>query len=56
MFIGVKMLLIDVVSIPVLASLAVVAAVIGVSIWLSLRRNAREGVPTARPVAGTRSS
>jgi tellurite resistance protein TerC len=56
MFIGVKMLLIDVVKIPVLASLAVVAAVIGISIWLSLRRNAREGGPTARPVAGTRSS
>ena len=38
MFIGVKMLLIDVYKIPVGLSLAVVAVIIGVSVWLSLRR------------------
>lgn len=38
MFIGVKMLLIDIFKIPVLVSLGVVAAVIGTSIALSLRR------------------
>jgi tellurite resistance protein TerC len=38
MFIGVKMLLIDLFKIPVLVSLGVVAAVIGTSIALSLRR------------------
>jgi len=45
MFIGVKMLLIDVYKIPVGLSLGVVAVIIGVSAWLSLRR-ARH-VPTA---------
>ncbi|MBF6023211.1 TerC family protein [Lysobacter niastensis] len=39
-FIGVKMLLIDVVKIPVLASLAVVAAILAVTVVLSLRRPA----------------
>lgn len=38
MFVGVKMLLIDLVKIPVLFSLGVVAAVIGTSVVLSLRR------------------
>jgi tellurite resistance protein TerC len=38
MFIGVKMLLIDVYKIPVGLSLGVVAVIIGVSVWLSLRR------------------
>jgi tellurite resistance protein TerC len=40
-FIGAKMLLVDLVKIPVLASLAVVAAIIGASIALSLWRAAR---------------
>jgi tellurite resistance protein TerC len=38
MFIGVKMLLIDVYKIPIGISLGVVAVIIGVSVWLSLRR------------------
>jgi tellurite resistance protein TerC len=46
MFIGVKMLLIDIYKIPIGLSLAVVAVIIGVSVWLSLRR-ARQ-VPAAR--------
>jgi len=37
-FIGLKMLLIDIYKIPVGFSLAVVAAFIGISIWLSLRK------------------
>lgn len=41
MFIGVKMLLIDVYKIPVLASLAVVALTIGATVVLSLLRPAR---------------
>jgi TerC family integral membrane protein len=40
MFVGVKMLLIDVYKIPVLVSLGIVATVIGVSVVLSLRRTA----------------
>jgi tellurite resistance protein TerC len=40
-FIGVKMLLLDVVKIPVALSLAVVATIIAVAIVLSLRREAR---------------
>ncbi len=39
MFVGVKMMLIDVFKIPVLVSLAVVAAIIMTSVVLSLRRN-----------------
>ncbi|TXG77270.1 MAG: TerC family protein [Rhodocyclaceae bacterium] len=42
MFIGAKMLLIDLYKIPVAASLGVVAAIIGVSIWLSLRRESKQ--------------
>jgi tellurite resistance protein TerC len=42
-FIGVKMLLIDVYKIPVLVSLGVVAVIIATSIVLSLRLTAREG-------------
>ena len=42
-FVGAKMLLIDLVKIPVLVSLGVVAAIIGASVVLSLRRNARRG-------------
>jgi tellurite resistance protein TerC len=40
--VGAKMLLIDVVKIPVLLSLAVVATIIAASIVLSLRKAARE--------------
>ncbi len=42
MFIGVKMLLIDIYKIPVGFSLAVVAVIIGASVWASLRNEARE--------------
>jgi tellurite resistance protein TerC len=44
-FIGVKMVLIDVYKIPVGFSLAVVASFIGISIWLSLRKEKRERPP-----------
>ncbi|MBS1185438.1 MAG: TerC family protein, partial [Proteobacteria bacterium] len=42
MFIGVKMLLIDLYKIPVAVSLGVVAAIIATSIILSLNKDARE--------------
>ncbi len=42
MFIGVKMILIDLIKVPVVLSLGVVAAIITVSIVLSLRKDARE--------------
>jgi len=41
-FIGLKMLLIDIYKIPVGFSLSVVATFIGISIWLSLRKEKRE--------------
>lgn len=41
-FIGVKMLLIDIYKIPVGFSLSVVATFIGISIWLSLRKEKRD--------------
>ncbi len=44
-FIGAKMLLIDIYKIPVLFSLGVVAAIIFTSIVLSLRKDALEGKP-----------
>lgn len=44
MFIGIKMLLIDIYKIPVGFSLAVVATIIGISVWLSLRRSRRDAV------------
>jgi tellurite resistance protein TerC len=47
MFVGVKMMLIDVFKIPVLISLGVVATIIATSIILSLRKDAR-GRPAAR--------
>jgi tellurite resistance protein TerC len=50
-FIGAKMLLIDIYKIPVLFSLGVVAAIIVTSIVLSLRRDARNG-KCANDVAG----
>jgi len=43
MFIGVKMLLIDLYKIPVGFSLAVVAVIIGASVWASLRKEAGAG-------------
>lgn len=46
MFIGAKMLAIDVVKIPVLASLAVVAGIIGVTVMLSLLRPQRSTAAT----------
>jgi tellurite resistance protein TerC len=54
MFVGVKMMLIDVFKIPVLISLGVVAAIIATSITLSLRKEARER-PSA-PAADTTST
>jgi tellurite resistance protein TerC len=48
MFIGVKMLLIDVVKIPVLVSLGVVAAIIATAIVLSLRKDRRQRLAAAR--------
>jgi tellurite resistance protein TerC len=53
MFIGVKMLLIDLFKIPVAVSLGVVAAIIATSIILSLKKDARE---RARGVTGERSA
>ena len=50
-FIGAKMLLLDLVTIPVGISLAVVAACIGVSVWLSLARE-RAGRPREAAGAG----
>ena len=47
MFVGVKMMLIDVFKIPVLVSLAVVATIITASVILSLRRDARGRLPGA---------
>lgn len=49
-FIGVKMLLIDLYKIPVGFSLAVVAAFIGVSVWLSIRKERLSGPEGNGPV------
>ena len=46
-FIGAKMMLIDLVKIPVGVSLGVVAAIIATSVWLSLRRDAQGRAPAA---------
>jgi len=54
MFVGVKMMLIDVFKIPVLISLGVVAAIIATSILLSLRKDARERL--AAPATDTTST
>ena len=54
MFVGVKMMLIDVFKIPVLISLGVVATIIATSIILSLRKDARERL--AAPAADTTST
>jgi tellurite resistance protein TerC len=51
MFVGVKMMLIDVFKIPVLLSLGVVATIIAASIILSLRRDARERLAAPAPDA-----
>ncbi len=48
MFIGIKMLLIDLFKIPILFSLGVVAAIIGTSVVLSLRKTRRESATTSR--------
>jgi len=54
MFVGVKMMLLDVFKIPVLISLGVVAAIIATSIVLSLRKDARERLAAkAADTAGT---
>jgi tellurite resistance protein TerC len=42
-YIGAKMLLIDVVKIPVLVSLGVVFGILAVTVWLSLARPAKPG-------------
>jgi tellurite resistance protein TerC len=47
MFIGVKMMLIDLIKIPVLVSLGLVAAIIATSVFLSLRRE-RKPLPEER--------
>lgn len=44
-FIGTKMMLIDIVKIPVALSLAVVVAILGITMWLSLRRPPAAEVP-----------
>ena len=49
--VGAKMLLIDVVKVPVLLSLAVVATIIATSIVLSLRKAARERAAAIAPAA-----
>ena len=46
MFVGVKMMLIDVFKIPVLISLGVVATIIAIAIILSLRKDAHERLAT----------
>jgi tellurite resistance protein TerC len=53
MFIGTKMVLIDVYKIPVALSLGVVAAIIGASVWLSLRRDARTRARLDHPANDT---
>jgi len=47
-FIGTKMLLIDVVKIPVLASLGVVVAILALTMWLSVRTAPKISAPSAR--------
>jgi tellurite resistance protein TerC len=47
-FIGGKMLLMDLVHVPVGLSLGVVAALIGTSVWLSLRKERLEAVQAER--------
>jgi len=46
-FVGVKMLLIDVYHMPTWLSLSVIAVVLAVTIWASLRAESREGGPPA---------
>ena len=53
MFIGVKMMLIDIFKIPVVFSLGVVAAIIATSVVLSLRRTSPGVVSDDRPSSGT---
>jgi len=48
-FIGTKMLLIDVIKVPVAVSLSVVVGVLAVTMWLSLRVAPKSGGASARP-------
>jgi tellurite resistance protein TerC len=50
-FIGTKMILIDVVKIPVMASLGVVVAILALTMWLSVRTAPK--IATARSSEGT---
>ena len=43
-FIGTKMLLLDVFKIPALVSLAVIVSVLAVTMWLSLRKAKKEAI------------
>ena len=52
-FVGAKMLLVDVYKLPVLASLAIIAGIIGASILASLWRPARRGPEPSQPRAAT---
>jgi tellurite resistance protein TerC len=51
-FVGVKMLLVEVYHLPTAASLAVIAVVLAVTIWASLRADRRE-FPDGHPVQST---
>ena len=46
-FIGTKMMLIDVFKVPVAVSLGVVAAILGITMWLSLRTAPKVSRPPA---------
>jgi tellurite resistance protein TerC len=48
-FVGVKMLLLDVVHLPTFASLAVIAAVLTITVVASLRADRRDALPPRRP-------
>jgi tellurite resistance protein TerC len=52
MFIGVKMLLIDLFKVPVAVSLGIVAAIIGTSIVLSLKKDHRQRIPSEKDQRG----
>ena len=48
-FVGVKMIIAEWYHIPTWASLGVIAVVLAVSIWLSIRKDAREAAAASRP-------
>jgi tellurite resistance protein TerC len=54
MFVGVKMMLIDLFKIPVLISLGVVTAILAVSIVLSLRKNSKQSAAAIKADATMR--